>query len=62
MGLGLWGRPCLFAPPAWEKLGNFSLRCGGGFWEVKRGEEVEQLPFRGAQWGNPAAERRKPRL
>lgn len=54
LGLGLWGRPSLFAPPEWEKLGNFSLRCGGGSWEVKHGEEVEQLPFRGVQWGNPA--------
>lgn len=28
---------------------------------MKRGEEVEQLPFWGAPWGNPSPDRCKPR-
>lgn len=52
----------VFAPLVWENMGNFSPGCGGGFWEVQRGEEVEQPHFRGARWENPSLHRCKPRL
>lgn len=52
----------VFAPLVWENMGNFSPRCGGGFWEVQRGEEVEQQHFRGALWENPSLDWCKSRL